>query len=120
MHGRTSTVYHDGQGLFRDLPSPLLACRYHSLVVDPATLPGEFEITARTQDGTIMAIAHRKRPVYGVQFHPEAVLTEHGYAMLANFLVQAGQPVPERLPTAESERPQAGAEWSLPAEPVTF
>ena len=120
MHGRTSSVYHDGQGIFRDLPSPFWACRYHSLVVDPATLPAKLEITARTDHRTIMAIAHRERPIYGVQFHPEAVLSEHGYAMLANFLVLAGLPAPDGLPTAESERPEAGAEWPLPAEPVTF
>jgi anthranilate synthase/aminodeoxychorismate synthase-like glutamine amidotransferase len=120
MHGRTSAVYHHGNGLFQGVPSPLLACRYHSLVVDPVSLPGELEITARTEDGTIMAIAHRQRPIYGVQFHPEAVLTEHGYAMLANFLTLAGLSPPGRLPSADSERPEAPAEWPLPAEPVTF
>jgi anthranilate synthase/aminodeoxychorismate synthase-like glutamine amidotransferase len=95
VHGRTSAVTHDGRGAFSALPSPLKVCRYHSLVVNEATLPRELEVTARTDDGVIMAIAHCDLPVVGVQFHPEAVLTEHGHGLLANFLRIAGLPVTE-------------------------
>lgn len=90
MHGRTSVIRHDGRGLFADLPNPLTACRYHSLVVDRATLPDSFRVTAETTDGTIMAITHRQLPVVGVQFHPEAILTESGDRLLAGFLREAG------------------------------
>lgn len=86
VHGRTSEIVHGGAGLFAGLPSPMTVCRYHSLIVDEACLPAELQITARAMDGTPMALCHRERPVYGVQFHPEAILTEHGYALLANFL----------------------------------
>jgi anthranilate synthase/aminodeoxychorismate synthase-like glutamine amidotransferase len=86
MHGKTSLVFHEGQGIFRDVPSPFLAARYHSLVVDPESVPPELEVMARTSDGDVMAVAHRAHPVVGVQFHPESVLTEHGYLLLANFL----------------------------------
>jgi anthranilate synthase/aminodeoxychorismate synthase-like glutamine amidotransferase len=120
VHGRTSQVYHQGDGLFQGVPSPMLACRYHSLVVDPSSVPRDLEITARTDDGTIMALAHRERPVFGVQFHPEAVLTEHGYAILANFLRLAGQPTATDLPSADSERPQPSIAPMFPSEPVTF
>ena len=86
MHGKTSAVAHDGRGLFTGVPSPFRATRYHSLVAEPDSLPRELEITARSDDGVIMAIAHRKLPVAGLQFHPEAVLTEHGHRLLQNFL----------------------------------
>jgi anthranilate synthase/aminodeoxychorismate synthase-like glutamine amidotransferase len=86
MHGRTSLVLHDGTGLFAGLPNPLTVCRYHSLVVDPASLPDCLQVTARTPDGTIMAVQHRQRPVIGVQFHPESILTDGGLALLAAFL----------------------------------
>jgi anthranilate synthase/aminodeoxychorismate synthase-like glutamine amidotransferase len=86
MHGRTSAVTHDGQGLFAGLPSPFRATRYHSLAVAAPDLPADLRITARADDGEIMAIAHVTHPVAGVQFHPEALLTEHGYALLENFL----------------------------------
>lgn len=92
VHGRTSLVRHSGTGLFAGLPDPLAATRYHSLVVDEATLPDCLEITARTEDGVPMALAHREWPVFGVQFHPESVLTESGPAILANFLELAGCP----------------------------
>jgi anthranilate synthase/aminodeoxychorismate synthase-like glutamine amidotransferase len=92
VHGRTSAVYHDGIDLFAGIPSPLVACRYHSLVVDPATLPEGWVVTARTGDGTVMAIADERAAAYGVQFHPESILTRHGFRLLANFLARAGLP----------------------------
>jgi anthranilate synthase/aminodeoxychorismate synthase-like glutamine amidotransferase len=86
MHGRTSLVRHRRSGLFRGIPSPLTACRYHSLVLDRASLPTCLDVTAWTDDGTVMGIAHREWPVFGVQFHPESILTEAGSELLANFL----------------------------------
>ncbi|HET7042861.1 MAG TPA: aminodeoxychorismate/anthranilate synthase component II [Gemmatimonadales bacterium] len=86
MHGKTSAIHHDGTGLFRGLPQDLVATRYHSLVVERATLPDALRIQAVSEDGAIMAFRHRTRPVHGVQFHPESVLTEAGHALLANFL----------------------------------
>ncbi|NNJ24681.1 anthranilate synthase component II [Alienimonas chondri] len=85
-HGVAAAVRHDGVDLFAGLPNPMPCGRYHSLVADPATLPDELAVTASLDDGTIMAFAHRTRPVRGVQFHPESVLTPHGDALLANFL----------------------------------
>ena len=95
MHGKTSDVHHQGQGVFAGLPSPFTATRYHSLVVDPKTLPECLEVTAWTigADGeidVIMGLRHKTLAVEGVQFHPESILTEHGHAMLQNFLQQAG------------------------------
>ena len=94
MHGKTSDVHHNNTGVFEGLPSPFTATRYHSLVVDPATLPDCLEITAWTVDDSgeldvIMGLRHRELSVEGVQFHPESILTEHGHAMLQNFLKQA-------------------------------
>ncbi|MDA8057341.1 MAG: aminodeoxychorismate/anthranilate synthase component II [Actinomycetota bacterium] len=89
MHGKTSEVHHDGRGVFAGLPQPLTATRYHSLVVDPTTVPDELEVTATTDDGVIMGLRHRDLPVEGVQFHPESVLTSSGPSLLANFLAQA-------------------------------
>ena len=86
MHGKTSPVVHRGGRLFAGIPSPLRVTRYHSLVVDPQTLPASLEVTATSDDGVIMALGHRQLPVLGVQFHPEAVLTEHGHRLLENFL----------------------------------
>ncbi len=86
MHGKTSAVTHDGTGIFNGVPNPFRATRYHSLVAEPGSLPADLEVTARSDDGVIMAIRHRKLPVAGVQFHPEAVLTEHGHRLLRNFL----------------------------------
>ena len=86
MHGKTSLIRHDGSGLFAGLPSPLRVTRYHSLIVKDEDLPESLRVTARSEEGEIMALAHRAHPVYGVQFHPEAVLTEHGHALLRNFL----------------------------------
>lgn len=87
MHGRTSPVAHDGRGLFAGLPSPLVVARYHSLVVDPATLPPALAVTATAlDDGAVMALAHREHPVVGVQFHPESAASVHGHALLDRFL----------------------------------
>ncbi|MDA8275906.1 MAG: aminodeoxychorismate/anthranilate synthase component II [Actinomycetota bacterium] len=89
MHGKTSEVRHDGRGVFSGLPQPMTATRYHSLVVDPASVPDELEVTATTDDGVIMGLRHRELPVEGVQFHPESVLTTSGPSLLANFLAEA-------------------------------
>jgi para-aminobenzoate synthetase component II len=86
MHGRTSPMEHDGRGVFRGLPSPFQATRYHSLIVDRATLPPELEVTAQTAEGELMGLRHRSHAIEGVQFHPESFLTEHGHAILQNFL----------------------------------
>jgi anthranilate synthase/aminodeoxychorismate synthase-like glutamine amidotransferase len=86
MHGKTSWITHDGQGVFAGLPDPLEATRYHSLVVERATLPDVLTITAETPDGTVMGFRHRTLPVEGVQFHPESILTTGGHDLLANFL----------------------------------
>ena len=87
MHGKTSTVEHDGKGLFAGMTAPFLAGRYHSLIVSSDRLPDDLEVSARTKDdGTIMAVRHRTHPVHGVQFHPESVLTEEGRRILRNFL----------------------------------
>jgi anthranilate synthase/aminodeoxychorismate synthase-like glutamine amidotransferase len=86
MHGKTSRIHHSGTGLFSGLPSPFLATRYHSLVIAPASVPPSLEVTATSEDGEIMAVRHVQHPVYGVQFHPESVLTEHGYRILDHFL----------------------------------
>jgi anthranilate synthase component II len=88
MHGKTSEVHHDGLGLFRGLPNPFVATRYHSLVVDPNSVPKELVVTATSTDGVIMGLRHRELPIEGVQFHPESVLTVSGPALLGNFLAQ--------------------------------
>ena len=86
MHGKTSMIQHTGNGVFRELPSPFQATRYHSLVIERATLPECLEITAWTDDGEIMGVRHKRLAVEGVQFHPESILTEHGHLLLKNFL----------------------------------
>jgi anthranilate synthase component 2 len=90
MHGKTSHIHHDGKGLFAGMANPFTATRYHSLAVERATLPAELEITAWTEDGEIMGLQHKTRPIYGVQFHPESIATEGGHHLLANFLDLAG------------------------------
>ncbi|MEX0585812.1 MAG: aminodeoxychorismate/anthranilate synthase component II [Pirellulales bacterium] len=122
VHGRTSNVTHDGTGLFAELPSPLVVARYHSLVVDPASLPAELRATAWTDDGVLMAFEHVQRPVFGVQFHPESILTECGYELLANFLGFAGIEVCQKpCQLAADELREAVQEMRLlPSEPVTF
>jgi anthranilate synthase component 2 len=86
MHGKTSEVEHTGRGVFKGLPSPMTVTRYHSLAIERGTLPAELMITAWTQDGEIMGIQHKTYALHGVQFHPESILSEHGHAMLKNFL----------------------------------
>jgi anthranilate synthase component 2 len=86
MHGKTAPIQHDGRGVLSGLPSPFIATRYHSLIVERASLPDCLEITAESEDGLIMAVRHRDYPVEGVQFHPESILTEHGHALLKTFL----------------------------------
>ena len=86
MHGKTSPIYHNGQGVFQGLNNPLTVTRYHSLLIDPATRPECFEVTARSDSGEIMAIRHREWDLEGVQFHPESILSEQGHQLLANFL----------------------------------
>ena len=99
MHGKTSRIHHAGRGLFHALPTPFVATRYHSLVIAPASVPPGLEVTATSEDGEIMAVQHARDPVYGVQFHPESVLTEHGYRLLDHFL--HGVPAePRPLPPA--------------------
>ncbi|WP_213981869.1 aminodeoxychorismate/anthranilate synthase component II [Sphingomonas sp. dw_22] len=88
MHGKTCPVEHDGTGLFEGLPSPFIATRYHSLIV--TEIPDELVVNATASDATVMGIRHRELPIHGVQFHPESIATEHGHAMLANFLKIAG------------------------------
>jgi aminodeoxychorismate synthase component I len=107
MHGKTSTIRHDGTGVFAGLPSPLTATRYHSLVIAPDSLPAELRATAWSEDGEIMAVQHREHPVHGVQFHPESVLTEYGYRMLDNFLTGGhGVLVPDRADRASAPEPE--------------
>src|SRR5262245_14699117 len=90
MHGKVSEVSHKGGGLFRGLPSPFRATRYHSLAVKRTTVPDCFTIDATTADGEVMGMSHKTRPVFGVQFHPESIATEHGHAIVGNFLAAAG------------------------------
>ena len=102
MHGKTSTLEHDGSGVFAGLPSPFTATRYHSLIVREADLPAAFAVNARSEDGTIMGMRHRDLPLHGVQFHPESIATEHGHALLANFMRLAGL-VPRPLPSPDRQ-----------------
>jgi para-aminobenzoate synthetase component II len=90
LHGKTSVVHHDGSGVLASLPDGFTATRYHSLAVDPATVPDVLEVTGRTPSGVVMALRHRELAVEGVQFHPESVLTEHGHRLLANWLTVCG------------------------------
>jgi anthranilate synthase/aminodeoxychorismate synthase-like glutamine amidotransferase len=98
MHGKISRIHHTGRGLFAGLPNPFMATRYHSLVIAPASVPPDLVVTATSEDGEIMAVQHAEYPVYGVQFHPESVLTEHGYRLLDHFLhgiPDTPRPVPQ-------------------------
>jgi len=100
VHGRVSEIHHDGINLFAGIPSPMTACRYHSLVIDSAALPPPLATIARDAEGTIMAVADEAARLYGVQFHPESILTRHGFRLLSNFLALAGVPHHARLAAA--------------------
>ena len=89
MHGKTSTIHHRGEAVFRGINEPFRATRYHSLVVDETTLPPDLMVTARSEDGTVMGLSHRSHPVHGVQFHPESIASEYGHLILQNFLALA-------------------------------
>ena len=93
MHGKLSRIRHTGEGVFRNIPNEFEVTRYHSLTVDPSTVPNSLTVTAMTSDGVIMGIMHRQVPVHGVQFHPESIASEHGHALLRNFLDLARSPV---------------------------
>ena len=103
LHGKTSEVLHDGAGVLEGLPSPFTATRYHSLAVVESTVPADWEVTSRTEDGTIMSMRHKQYDIEGVQFHPESVLTQGGHHMLANWLVRCGDP--DALKRAEGLTP---------------
>ena len=90
MHGKLSEIRHEGDGVFAELPSPMTATRYHSLVVERESLPDCLALTAETEDGVVMGLRHRELPIYGVQFHPESIASEHGHALLGNFLRLSG------------------------------
>jgi anthranilate synthase/aminodeoxychorismate synthase-like glutamine amidotransferase len=121
MHGRASLVRHDSEGIFASAPQPLLVGRYHSLVIERPSLPTEFLVQAHSEDGAIMAISHRNRPVVGVQFHPESILTQSGYLLLYNFLKLAGVPAPVAPESLADElRLPPTADWAPPPAPVTF
>ena len=92
VHGKLGTIRHDGRGLFAGLPEPLTATRYHSLIVERESLPEALEVSAWLEDGTIMGLRHRSRPIEGVQFHPESIRSEHGHALLRNFLGRVAAP----------------------------
>jgi anthranilate synthase component II len=116
IHGRTSLVQHRGERLFAGLPNPLRATRYHSLIVDEETLPADLRVVARTPDGIPMALEHSIWPAFGVQFHPESILTESGHRLLANFLSLAGLPVRAAVggdrATADRQPDSADEWWS--------
>lgn len=121
-HGRASHICHEGLRLFASVPSPMTVCRYHSLVVEEATLPTDLRVTARADDGAVMALEHVAEPLFGVQFHPEAALTHQGYQLLANFLNLAGRRVTAdvtALATSENRSP-VEPPYPAPSRPLTF
>ena len=122
MHGRTSIIQHDGSSLFYEIPEAFEVCRYHSLVVDPQSMPAELIATAHTSDDTVMAFQHHSLPLFGLQFHPESILTKYGLALLQNFLTAIGLAKEVDLAAlANSEyRPSAAPSPPLPDQPVTF
>jgi anthranilate synthase/aminodeoxychorismate synthase-like glutamine amidotransferase len=111
MHGKISRIHHTGAGLFSGLPTPFMATRYHSLVIAPASVPFSLRITATSEDGEIMAVQHAEHPVHGVQFHPESVLTEHGYRLLDHFL--------HGVPSTPRSLPQGADGVAVGFEPET-
>lgn len=117
VHGRTSAVYHDNSHIFAGLPNPFQATRYHSLVVEDASLSDELHVIARTNDGTPMAIAHRNDLTIGTQFHPESILTEHGHEILKTFLCLAGIAVIPQIPQPEW-RPELTGDSNQAAWPI--
>lgn len=119
IHGRTSRIIHHEQNLFRGIPNPFRAMRYHSLIAHAESLPAELSIVARTTDGIPMAIEHRSWPLFGVQFHPESILTENGHQLLANFLRIAGI-APSQMPSLEFAADLAEPDWhSTPIEDLS-
>lgn len=124
VHGRTSAILHDGVNLFAGIPSPLTACRYHSLVIEESALPAGITVTGRDEAGTIMAVADERQALFGVQFHPESILTRHGYRLLANFLERAGIPhhghLVEMLDEAARREAEPDDEPPAPERVVTF
>jgi anthranilate synthase/aminodeoxychorismate synthase-like glutamine amidotransferase len=122
LHGQASHIQHDGSSVFEGVPSPFAVGRYHSLVIEPQSLPRELRATAWTDDRVLMAFQHTRLPVYGVQFHPESILTQHGYDLLANFLWHAGLEVRETVSRlAANELTHAPQQRRpLPVRPVTF
>ncbi len=122
MHGRTSIIKHRKTELFEGVPDSFTVCRYHSLVVDPDSMPEELQTTATCTDDTIMALRHHTQPVFGLQFHPEAILSEHGFELLRNFLAASGlstSPNAQQLAASEL-RPPTQPSPQLPDQPVTF
>jgi anthranilate synthase/aminodeoxychorismate synthase-like glutamine amidotransferase len=111
MHGKLSRIHHAGTGLFSGLPNPFLATRYHSLVIAPASIPPSLEVLATSDDGEVMAVRHLEHPVYGLQFHPESVLTEHGYRLLDHFL--------HGVPSSPRALPQAADGVLVASQPET-
>ena len=120
VHGRASLIHHNSQRLFSHIPTPTSVARYHSLVVDESTMPAELCVTARMDDGTVMAIEHETYPVFGVQFHPESILTEHGFTILRNFLRLGNMLVDDSAVELNElvSRPNVRDMW--PERPVTF
>ena len=121
VHGRSSKVHHDGSGLFEGVPQLINACRYHSLIIEDASLPKCLRKTAWLDDGTVMGIEHQSLPVFGIQFHPESVLTSHGFDLLARFLSLAGLDVTANVPTLKDEfYVEDDPAYESPDQPVTF
>jgi anthranilate synthase component II len=119
-HGRSSNIYHVGTRLFAGLANPTTACRYHSLILERQSVPPQLEVSAWLDDGVVMAIEHREFPVFGVQFHPESVLTNEGYPLLANFLRLAGCDVHADINSLRAEMPSESPALPPPLLPVTF
>ena len=121
VHGRSSEIHHDGSGMFKGVPQAINACRYHSLIVEDASLPACLKKTAWLEDGTVMGIEHKSLSVFGIQFHPESVLTSHGFDLLARFLSLAGLEVTANVPTMKDECYVDDAlPYESPDKPVTF